>query len=38
MEIEKKEIPEEYICPITGEIMMDPVFCSDGVVFEKRAI
>jgi hypothetical protein len=31
-------IPEEYICPITMDIMQDPVVTSDGHVYEKRAI
>ncbi|XP_017783076.1 PREDICTED: WD repeat, SAM and U-box domain-containing protein 1 isoform X2 [Nicrophorus vespilloides] len=32
------EIPEEFICPITQEIMRDPVKISDGFTYERRAI
>lgn len=31
-------IPEEFLCPITTEIMSDPVMLSDGQVYEKKAI
>ncbi|KAJ8955719.1 hypothetical protein NQ318_008591 [Aromia moschata] len=32
------EIPHEYLCPITHEIMREPVICSDGFTYEKNAI
>jgi hypothetical protein len=32
------EIPKEFLCPITGEIVIDPVITSDGITFEKKAI
>uniref|UniRef100_A0A1Y1JZX4 WD repeat, SAM and U-box domain-containing protein 1 n=2 Tax=Photinus pyralis TaxID=7054 RepID=A0A1Y1JZX4_PHOPY len=32
------EVPPEYLCPITQEIMREPVRCSDGFVYEKQAI
>jgi hypothetical protein len=32
------EIPRQYLCPITTDIMTDPVLCSDGHVYEKTAI
>ena len=32
------EIPNEFICPITLEIMSDPVICSDGNSYERKAI
>ena len=32
------EIPAEFVCPITCDIMSDPVQCSDGFVYEKSAI
>jgi len=32
------DIPEEFICPITQDIMNYPVLCSDGFVYEKAAI
>ncbi|XP_047103130.1 WD repeat, SAM and U-box domain-containing protein 1-like [Schistocerca piceifrons] len=33
-----KEIPHEFLCPITHEIMQDPVICSDGFTYECAAI
>jgi hypothetical protein len=32
------ETPDEFICPITLEIMSDPVLCNDGYTYEKNAI
>ena len=29
------EIPEEFLCPITQDVMKYPVLCSDGFVYEK---
>ena len=31
-------IPEEFICPITLEIMVDPVLCEDGHTYERKSI
>ncbi|XP_052804914.1 WD repeat, SAM and U-box domain-containing protein 1-like [Mya arenaria] len=31
-------VPDEYLCPITREIMKDPVICSDGYSYERTAI
>ena len=31
-------IPDELICPITLEIMDDPVLCEDGFTYERSAI
>lgn len=31
-------IPEQFLCPITLEIMKDPVICSDGHTYEREAI
>ncbi len=31
-------IPNEFICPISLEIMKDPVICNDGFTYEKKAI
>ena len=32
-------IPDEFLCPITGEIMTDPVnVCAEGHIFERSAI
>ena len=30
--------PESFFCPITGEIMEDPVMCDDGHSYERTAI
>ena len=32
------EIPEEFLCPITQDVMKHPVLCSDGFIYEKAAI
>ncbi|XP_014783061.1 WD repeat, SAM and U-box domain-containing protein 1 [Octopus bimaculoides] len=33
-----KEPPDEFLCPITREIMRDPVIASDGYTYERTAI
>ena len=35
---ESKTISDEYYCPITHEIMKDPVVASDGFTYERAAI
>lgn len=32
------EIPNEYLCPISLNIMVDPVICSDGYTYERIMI
>lgn len=32
------DVPEDFICPITYEIMTDPVMCEDGFSYERAAI
>ena len=32
------EVPDEYICQITAEIMTDPVSTLDGFTYERAAI
>ena len=32
------EIPEKYLCSITGQIMIDPVMAADGYTYEREAI
>lgn len=32
------KVPEDFICPITYEIMSDPVMCEDGFSYERSAI
>eukprot|EP01080_Neovahlkampfia_damariscottae_P001939 gene1939-1447_t len=34
----KNDVPEEFICPITKEIMEDPVIMEDGNTYERFAI
>eukprot|EP01048_Picozoa_sp_COSAG05_P028087 COSAG05_NODE_8531_length_695_cov_2.807047_1_plen_184_part_10 len=34
----KEKIPEDFICPITRELMTDPVMCADGHSYERDAI
>ena len=34
----EKDIDKKYICPITNEIMKDPVIAYDGYTYEKSAI
>ena len=31
-------MPDDYICPITAEIMTDPVSTADGFTYERTAI
>ena len=35
---EATEAPDDYICPITAEIMNDPVSTLDGFTYEREAI
>ena len=35
---EAAEVPDDYVCPITAEIMTDPVCTSDGFTYERAAI
>ena len=30
--------PRDFVCPITIDLMQDPVICSDGMTFERDAI
>ena len=32
------EIPKEFLCPITSNIMQDPVIMPDGQTYERSAI
>lgn len=32
------DVPEEFLCPITQDIMRDPVTCSDGFTYDSNAI
>lgn len=33
-----EEIEEEFICPISQEMMSDPVVAADGVTYERESI
>lgn len=33
-----ESVPNEYLCPITMEIMVDPVIAMDGHTYERVAI
>ena len=35
---EAVEVPDDYVCPITAEIMIAPVCTSDGFTYERTAI
>ena len=35
---EAAEAPDDYVCPITAEIMTDPVSTVDGFTYERAAI
>jgi len=35
---EAAEVPDDYVCPITAEIMTDPVSTLDGFTYERTAI
>eukprot|EP00300_Choanocystis_sp_HF-7_P036634 c5249_g1_i1.p1 GENE.c5249_g1_i1~~c5249_g1_i1.p1 ORF type:complete len:269 (+),score=40.67 c5249_g1_i1:42-848(+) len=37
-EIDPDEVPNEFICPITQEIMTNPVIAMDGFSYEQEAI
>merc|ERR1712146_205835 len=34
----ERTVPHEYFCPITGEIMKDPVSDNEGISYEREAI
>jgi hypothetical protein len=36
--IDDSGVPDEYLCPITREIMRDPVIAADGYTYERAAI
>lgn len=37
-ESRKKEPPREFLCPITGDLMADPVIVSSGHTFERACV
>ena len=36
--VEEEEPPADFICPITTEVMSDPVMAADGHAYERTAI
>jgi hypothetical protein len=36
-QMQTNRVPEAFVCPITGEVMVDPVMLSDGWSFERSA-
>uniref|UniRef100_A0A7S2RR37 U-box domain-containing protein n=1 Tax=Rhizochromulina marina TaxID=1034831 RepID=A0A7S2RR37_9STRA len=36
--VDYQKVPDSFLCPITREIMSDPVMCSDGHTYEREAI
>ena len=36
--MEEEESPADFICPITTEVMSDPVMAADGHAYERSAI
>ena len=39
LKIQRREVPDEYCCPITCELMKEPVLCmEDGQTYERCAI
>jgi ankyrin repeat protein len=38
LRIRRDEVPESFACPITTELMKDPVFAADGHTYERCAI
>lgn len=36
--LSESQVPSEFLCPITHEVMREPVTCGDGFTYEKQAI
>lgn len=34
----KKKIPSDWFCPLTGELIYDPVSLPSGVIYERQNI
>uniref|UniRef100_A0A4W5RKR4 WD repeat, SAM and U-box domain-containing protein 1 n=1 Tax=Hucho hucho TaxID=62062 RepID=A0A4W5RKR4_9TELE len=37
-ELTERDAPDEFLCPITREVMKDPVIAADGYSYEREAI
>ena len=37
-DLKETEVPDYFLCPITHDIMKDPVICIDGFTYERTAI
>ena len=38
LSVEEEELPADFVCPITTEVMSDPVMAADGQSYERTAI
>jgi len=36
--LQQSQLPTEFLCPITREVMDDPVIAADGFTYERRAL
>ena len=36
--LQRSFVRDEFVCPITQELMVEPVTCADGHTYERRAI
>ena len=34
----EEEIPNEWFCPITQELLIDPVIAADGYTYERKSL
>lgn len=34
----RENAPHHYLCPISSELMLDPVICSDGYTYDRQSI
>jgi hypothetical protein len=38
LKTKENEVPKEFICPLTQQIMIDPVMTEEGISYERKAI
>lgn len=38
LSIDDKDMPDEFLCPISREVMIDPVIAADGFTYERNGI
>lgn len=34
----QQHVPDQLLCPLSGQVMLDPVLAADGVTYERKAI